>query len=78
MVVKKVARIGDNCINCGMCYGLCPFGAINEAGDSSGVSDELTVNDEHYFVNIEKCVGCGRCCNGCPVGNIEIVEVNCV
>ena len=75
-MVKKIAKINDECINCGMCYDVCPFAAINEAGDNNNVIDKAIVNNEHYFVNSEKCVGCGRCCSACPIKNIEIQEIN--
>ena len=70
----KKAFINDQCINCGMCFDICPYSAICEAGDVSDVktNDEKYISDEHFFVNREKCVGCGRCVNTCPVKNITL------
>lgn len=75
-MTKKVAKINDACMNCGLCYESCSFGAINEAGEDSNVEDKTIISNDHYFVNTGRCVGCGRCCNVCPIKNIEIHELN--
>ncbi|MBQ9179787.1 MAG: 4Fe-4S binding protein [Firmicutes bacterium] len=46
--------IKDSCINCGVCAGECPVGAISE-GDGIHVVDEAT------------CIDCGACAGACPV-----------
>jgi heterodisulfide reductase subunit A len=48
----------SECIGCGFCAWVCPFGAV-----------QMTVNEEGAFVsdiNAALCKGCGACAAGCP------------
>lgn len=45
--------IGDNCIKCGACAGVCPVGAISEG-------------DDKYVINPDECLSCGSCAETCP------------
>lgn len=58
--VKPHAIILDSCIQCGVCLGGCPNGAISE-GDP-------------YVVNADSCDGCGICMDLCPQGAIWIEQ----
>lgn len=44
----------EMCIDCGICAGVCPTGAL--AGDNSG----------QYVIQNDKCILCGVCINNCP------------
>ena len=47
------AKIGDGCINCGMCHQECPYGAIEEGGvDWLDENREIqeAISMDHYFV----------------------------
>ncbi len=46
-------KIGEECINCGVCESECPVEAISE-GDGVRVIDA------------EKCIECGACADACP------------
>ena len=46
------------CNNCGLCYEVCPYGAIIERG--------------RRRVIIELCQGCGTCAAACPAGAIDM------
>ncbi len=48
----------DNCVGCGFCAWVCPFGAVEMVSDESGrwVSN----------LNAALCKGCGACAAGCP------------
>jgi formate hydrogenlyase subunit 6/NADH:ubiquinone oxidoreductase subunit I len=74
---RKVAKINDQCINCGMCCDVCPCKAIKEGGecwlDEKNVENKPE-SDEHYYVIKRKCIGCGRCKKVCPIANIELEE----
>lgn len=60
----KIAHIdGDSCINCGDCYSICRFDAIQ------------VVNKKHIINEID-CEGCGYCANICPAGAIEMKDNN--
>ncbi len=67
------AKIGDECINCGMCHQECPYGAIEEGGanwlDKNGKIQE-PISIDHFFVIPWKCQNCGKCIGACPVDNI--------
>ncbi len=73
--MDKKAKIGDECVNCGICYSVCPFHAIEEAchewKDINGEIHEA-LSCEHYYVIPEKCKACGTCVKNCPIQNIEI------
>ena len=60
------AKIGDGCINCGMCHQECPYGAIEEGG----VEIQEAISMDHYFVIPWKCKNCGKCVSACPIDNI--------
>ena len=67
------AKIGDECINCGMCHQECPYGAIEEGGvDWLDENREIqeAISMDHYFVIPWKCQNCGKCIRACPVDNI--------
>ena len=57
---NRHAIILDSCVQCGVCLGECPNGAISE-GDP-------------YVVNAGRCDGCGICMDVCPVGAIWMVQ----
>ena len=50
--------IGDSCISCGSCEGLCPVGAIS-------------MGEGKFEIDAAKCVDCGSCAGQCPVGAIS-------
>jgi coenzyme F420-reducing hydrogenase delta subunit/Pyruvate/2-oxoacid:ferredoxin oxidoreductase delta subunit len=48
------------CSGCGICYSICPFGAITQG------------NGEKVNIDYEKCQLCGICYTGCPSSSIEL------
>ena len=61
------ARIGpDACARCGVCAGLCRYGAILEGDGGSAPQVDPTA-----------CEGCGVCVHFCPVGAIAFPERLC-
>lgn len=60
-VIKKAQVIKSECVACGACASVCPFGAIKIV---SGVFAE---------VDTDKCVGCSKCVFTCPASTIEII-----
>lgn len=60
--MKKMARVGKECVACGCCEKECPLGAI---AVKKGVLAE---------VDKSRCVGCGKCAKICPASVIEMVE----
>ena len=64
-VVKKRRRARvtrEECVACGCCVKVCPFGAIQVA---QGL---------YAWVDTDKCVGCGKCARECPASVICIEE----
>ncbi len=47
-------KIGDSCISCGSCEGVCPVGAIS-------------MGDDHMQIDASACIDCGACEGQCPV-----------
>ena len=60
---NKTARVGYECVACGVCVRTCPLFAIAVHKGVAAVVDE------------NKCVGCGKCAKECPAGFITIKEV---
>jgi MinD superfamily P-loop ATPase len=59
-IAAKKAYITDRCTECGLCYDLCRFDAIE-------------VN-ECYRVDEQRCEGCALCYNACPEKAVEMRE----
>ena len=53
---KYVEILKERCVNCGLCYSLCPVGVIQ-------------LNTKTYEINLarELCIGCWRCLDACPL-----------
>ncbi len=49
--------IGEGCVMCGACAGVCPVGAISEG-------------DGKYEIDPDTCISCGACAGACPTGVI--------
>ncbi len=49
----------SKCLRCGMCVGICPFGA-------------LKLENGAIVVDHKKCTLCGLCVKACPVAALEI------
>jgi pyruvate ferredoxin oxidoreductase delta subunit len=52
----------SKCIKCGVCYLVCPEGAIVLAADGS------------YDFDLEHCKGCGICATECPRGVVYMKD----
>lgn len=63
--IRKPVFFEDKCIQCGMCFGVCP-------------DDAIPVNDEYQRedFNYDRCKGCGTCAKVCPVKAIIMKEGN--
>lgn len=53
----------DWCKKCGICYYVCPTGALEKGAMA-----------EPVIANIDKCVGCSMCENLCPDFAIDVKE----
>ncbi|MDN5358350.1 MAG: L-aspartate semialdehyde sulfurtransferase ferredoxin [Candidatus Diapherotrites archaeon] len=63
MPEKTVAVwIGERCIQCGLCVGVCPVAAIR-------------LTERGIEIDVEKCTGCGICVKGCPVGALQLKKI---
>lgn len=60
--IKKVAVVGADCVACGCCAKVCPWGAI---GVHYGIIAKVEEN---------KCVGCGKCTQICPANVVTVVQ----
>lgn len=60
---KAFVNAGD-CVACGCCVKVCPFGAVSVR---RGIAAK---------VDPEKCVGCGKCARECPASVITVQEVS--
>jgi dihydropyrimidine dehydrogenase (NAD+) subunit PreA len=50
---RKVATVGPECVQCGICLARCFYGAVSETGGA-------------YSVDPARCDGCGLCIEWCP------------
>lgn len=57
---RKVIRINKECVGCGKCVFICPYGAIKMEPFSTPTTDP------------EKCMGCGSCQIVCPHNAIHV------
>ena len=57
---RKVVRNNTECVGCGKCVFICPYGAIKAEPFSSPTTDS------------EKCMGCGACQIVCPHNAIHV------
>jgi ferredoxin len=53
-------KVGETCINCGICEEACPAEAISE-------------KDGKRWIDPDKCLGCGACLGSCSVEAITDV-----
>lgn len=58
MVSGRIALVGEECVACGACVGVCPVRAISIHKGLYAKVDEA------------ECIGCGRCESRCPAGVI--------
>lgn len=63
--IRKPEFLKDKCIQCGMCFGVCPEDAIPVNGDYIRTD-----------FNYDRCKGCGVCSKVCPVKAIIMVNNN--
>ncbi|MBS7246799.1 MAG: 4Fe-4S dicluster-binding protein [Candidatus Jordarchaeales archaeon] len=60
---KYVEILRERCVNCGLCYSLCPVNAIQ-------------LDTKNYEINLTKelCIGCFKCLDACPVEAIVKIK----
>lgn len=58
---KKVVWLENQCIQCGVCTGLCPTGALN-----------MNRPDMEVTFDGEKCIVCEMCLKSCPAKAVEL------
>lgn len=64
-VVKKQFKIvQEKCKACGLCYKLCPAGAILKDGQPRPAAEAQKVRKAR--INKEACLGCRNCFMSCP------------
>lgn len=57
---RKVIRNNEECVGCGKCVFICPYGAIRSEPFSTP------------FTDVDKCMGCGACQTVCPHNAISV------
>ena len=69
----------SRCINCGMCYTVCPHGVFAAPMVSGSLSGGLRLGTglavrrpAARLVATERCMECGACQRNCPVGAIAV------
>ncbi|MBF0921293.1 MAG: 4Fe-4S binding protein, partial [Atopobium sp.] len=69
-VDKKAYIDQEKCIQCGMCFNVCPYHAIHHhiRPCAAACGMDAIGSDEHGRADIdyEKCVSCGQCLVNCP------------
>lgn len=60
---KRIRLDNSKCINCGMCFEICPMGLYSRNKDQKS-----------YRVDDSRCTACKACVVQCPTGCISLVE----
>lgn len=63
MSLKRIAKVGADCVSCGNCVKHCPFGAVT------------VYKGLFATVDTSKCKGCRKCVSACPAGVIVCEEM---
>ena len=63
-------KITDQCLNCGMCSGVCPHGAIVEGGTKVDDDNKEQPPIDHFFILKKLCTECKTCTKVCPINCI--------
>ena len=56
---RKLYRITDECIGCGICTKVCPMGCFS-------------VNEQHALWKADRCITCMACVHACPKNAIQL------